>query len=527
MVTLVSLVALLVPVSMSTSARAAHFDQVTYTVVYRGGSERTENDIYVSQSDGSQLINLTHNASAFDSNTTPEMSPDGRFVTYSYWDGSKGDIGVATSDGTSNRYVTDVAYNSVTWSPSWAPDSSAVVYGKGGDDEGIYVVNRDGTGRRRVSAANGDNPRFSPDGTRIVFEQWVANASGSGGVWHLFIVGSDGTGERQLTAGPGGGSNPRWSPDGQQIVYDTWLGGGGEIYVIQAAGSAPIRISNTAGRDWKPTWSPDGTWIAWSGQESTNYDIFVARPDGSEQRRLTQYGYDLTWPEWSPDSKMLTFFSSVVWVVHVDGAGLRQLPGTPANSGSPSFGPGMVDNTPPTTAPPAQQTFSDVAPSDTHYESIEEIAARAWAGGYSDGTYRPALPVQRAQMAAFLTRALSLTVSDSPSPFHDTAGSVHERSIVTVADAGIAKGYSDGSFRPSDSVTRGQMASFLVRAFELPPATSSSSFSDISGHAHESAISTVEEAGVAGGFSDGTFRPNAPVTRGQMASFLVGASEIQ
>jgi hypothetical protein len=183
--------------------------------------------------------------------------------------------------------------------------------------------------------------------------------------------------------------------------------------------------------------------------------------------------------------------------------------GTPTDPGEP---------------PPLVQTFSDVPSTDTHFVAIELMAALGWANGYSDGTYRPTVAVARGQMATFLTRALSLSLSNSPSPFSDTAGSVHERSIVAVADAGIALGYPDGSFGLWNSVTRGQMASFLARAFALPAAPTSSSFTDIAGNTHETAIRAVEQAGIAMGYSDGTFRPGSPVTRAQMATFLVRAA---
>jgi hypothetical protein len=192
-------------------------------------------------------------------------------------------------------------------------------------------------------------------------------------------------------------------------------------------------------------------------------------------------------------------------------------PPSPAN-GAPTA--------PPVVEPPPAETFTDVSPTNIHAEAIELMAALGWAQGYSDGTYRPTLAVERGQMATFLTRAIAIIGSDGPSPFSDTARSVHEPAIVAVAEAGIASGYPDGSFLPGNSVTRGQMATFLARAFALPAASTSSSFTDIAGNTHEAAILSVEQAGIAGGYSDGTFRPGASVTRAQMATFLVRAAMV-
>jgi hypothetical protein len=103
--------------------------------------------------------------------------------------------------------------------------------------------------------------------------------------------------------------------------------------------------------------------------------------------------------------------------------------------------------------------------------------------------------------------------------FSDVAGSAHLEAIGWIFERGITLGFSDGTFRPGQAVTRGQMASFLDRALGLPEAASGG-FSDTAGGAHEAAIDRLAAAGITVGFSDGMFRPGQSVTRGQMASFL-------
>jgi hypothetical protein len=109
-----------------------------------------------------------------------------------------------------------------------------------------------------------------------------------------------------------------------------------------------------------------------------------------------------------------------------------------------------------------------------------------------------------------------------PPRFTDTRGTTHDAAIEALADAGITGGFADGTFRPQANVTRGQMAAFLTRALELPTAEGSS-FTDTAGTTHEAAIEALAAAGITGGFADGTFRPEANVTRGQMAAFLTRA----
>ena len=118
-----------------------------------------------------------------------------------------------------------------------------------------------------------------------------------------------------------------------------------------------------------------------------------------------------------------------------------------------------------------EHTFTDVPLTHPFYNEIEALAASGITTGYDDGTFRPSDPVTRMAMAAFLVRGLDLeqdydvpaqpTFSDVPlgHPFFDE--------IELLAASGITTGYDDGTFRPSNPVTRMAMAAFLVRGLEL------------------------------------------------------------
>ena len=162
--------------------------------------------------------------------------------------------------------------------------------------------------------------------------------------------------------------------------------------------------------------------------------------------------------------------------------------------------------------------FTDVA-GNTHADAIVWVAEQGITTGFPDGTFRPNGDVTRGQMATFLARALDL--SPGTAAFSDVAGNVHAPGISAVAEAQITTGFPDGTFRPNDDVTRGQMATFLARALDLPAGTAT--FSDIEGNVHADAIAAVAAADITTGFADGTFRPGDPVTRGQMATFLFRA----
>lgn len=170
-------------------------------------------------------------------------------------------------------------------------------------------------------------------------------------------------------------------------------------------------------------------------------------------------------------------------------------------------------------------TFSDVG-GDTHADNVRALRQAGIAGGFPDGTYRPSTTVTRAQMATFVTRAAQL-LPGPQSDFADVAADdPHADGIAAVAAAGIAEGRADGTYGPDEPVTRAQMASFLARALELDDGTGQT-FTDVPPtHPHHGAVEAVARLAIAEGQPDGTFAPEQPVTRGQMATFLVRAFEL-
>lgn len=138
--------------------------------------------------------------------------------------------------------------------------------------------------------------------------------------------------------------------------------------------------------------------------------------------------------------------------------------------------------------------------------------------GCGTARYCPTASVTREQMASFLRRAGNLRGSPRDF-FRDDNASPHESDINAIAAAGITGGCASGRFCPGSSVTREQMASFLVRALGLP-STSRDYFTDDSASQHERAINSLAAAGITAGCEMNRFCPGGAVTRGQMAAFL-------
>lgn len=166
-------------------------------------------------------------------------------------------------------------------------------------------------------------------------------------------------------------------------------------------------------------------------------------------------------------------------------------------------------------------TFNDIA-GNAHEDNIEKIAAAGIAGGFPDGGFRPNDEVSRAQMATFVAKGYELPAAPSAG-FDDTDGDPHEANIDRVAAAGITSGCTASSYCPTVDISRGQMAVFLARAEGLSPVDGEGGLCDVDGHPFEGYIRAIVGAGIAKGGADGCFRPDDPVTRGQMATFLATA----
>jgi hypothetical protein len=148
--------------------------------------------------------------------------------------------------------------------------------------------------------------------------------------------------------------------------------------------------------------------------------------------------------------------------------------------------------------------------------------------GVGTGTYNPSGTVTRGQVASMLARQFTLAgrlPTTAPDAFADDNGTTHEPAINAMAKAGVVTGTGPGRFEPNRGLTRDQMASILVRAQEAllgkPLPTGTSPFIDLGGNVHEPAIVKAYAAKLATGTTASTYAPSKPVTRAQMAMFLI------
>jgi hypothetical protein len=173
--------------------------------------------------------------------------------------------------------------------------------------------------------------------------------------------------------------------------------------------------------------------------------------------------------------------------------------------------------------------FVDLAGAGVHADAVE--CAAWWQIAQGSGShYNPAGRVTRAQMASFVARLVDETggelPEDPPERFGDIGGDAfapHRHNINRLAAAGIVAGRTETTYDPGGLVTRGQMATFLIRAYQHRSGTAlpltERWFLDLV-PPHADNVDRAASAGLATGFPNGTYRPGDPVRRDQMASFL-------
>ena len=143
--------------------------------------------------------------------------------------------------------------------------------------------------------------------------------------------------------------------------------------------------------------------------------------------------------------------------------------------------------------------------------------------GYTDGTIRPNNDISRAEVATIFFRLLT---DEAREQYTTTAGNFTDvkagmwcnRAIATLTNMGIIKGYTDGSFRPNADITRAELATIIARFAKLDVNTKT--FSDINGHWAQKSIELAAGNGWINGYEDGTFRPNNNITRAETFAMI-------
>ena len=168
--------------------------------------------------------------------------------------------------------------------------------------------------------------------------------------------------------------------------------------------------------------------------------------------------------------------------------------------------------------------FDDVPVDSQFAGEIVGLVESGITTGCRYSSFCPRDRLTRGQMATFLVRALDLPPANDDT-FSDDDGSFFEADIEALSTAGITRGCGARTFCPDELVTRGEMAAFLVRAFDLPE-VAGDSFSDDDDSVFEADIEALKASGVTDGCGATAYCPDQSVSREQMAAFIIRALAI-
>jgi Tol biopolymer transport system component len=234
--------------------------------------------VYLSDPADSRRAQLTHDDS---DNTSPQVSPDGTTILFLSTRSSFLRLTQVWSLKADGSGLFRVIFNfTVNEWPRWSPDGTQIVYQKLVDDK-WHIALMDADGMNRIDLSDeiaGDfYPAFSADGTKIIFR---SNRQGPG----LYIMNRDGSNKRKWLDYPV--YDAVWSPDGERLAFRAGLE---DIYVLKVDGGSMLNLTPQAdGIVYRyPAWSPDGHRILVEGQTvDGKVDIYRINRDGTDLVRL-------------------------------------------------------------------------------------------------------------------------------------------------------------------------------------------------------------------------------------------------
>jgi len=266
--------------------RAANADRIVFASDRAGGARA----IYSMDSDGGDVQRLTGGSADC---KMPDWSPSKLRILYARENGSDWEIRSMSHDGTDDRPLT-TGQNDI-W-PHWRNDGSRVLFGRYvSDRDSLYSVSPAGTGETVVLADNWDNAaaHSHPNNGGFVFMRQSHDA----GNYEIHVSDRYGT-LTPLTSDAGESRNPRWSPDGSRIVFQSNRDGDWDIFVMDADGGNEVPLTFNSSDDLSPDWSPDGRRIVFRSDRDGDHDIYVMDADGSDVIQISDEAGSDSVPRW-------------------------------------------------------------------------------------------------------------------------------------------------------------------------------------------------------------------------------------
>jgi len=249
-------------------------------------------------------------------------------------------LAIMDQDGANLHYLS--TGQELVLTPRFSPNRQEITYMAYGSDNvpRVYLQQLEVAQRELVGSFPNMTiaPRFSPDGQKVIMSLLQNNGSAN-----IFTMDLRSNTTTRLTSTLAIDTSASYAPDGQKIVFESDRSGRPQLYVMNADGSDPQRISFGDGSYSTPVWSPRGDYIAFTRQMQGQFSIGVMRPDGSGERLLTT-GFHNEGPTWAPNGRVLMFFrqepgqGAKIYSIDITGRNERQLP-TPNDASDPSWSP--------------------------------------------------------------------------------------------------------------------------------------------------------------------------------------------
>lgn len=286
--------------------------------------------------------------------------PNGKIVFTGNQSGSY-QLYTINPDGTGLTQITNLPSTGMDgWSPSFSPDGKQIAFCYGTDNSPveIYVINPDGTNLKQLTNDGSFDcfPRWSPDGTHIVFAQNFVPTNQA----LVTVMQSDGSGQRTtLTNGDfrfWGTFGPTYTPDGKHVVFYSSLGGFvSAVWIMKSDGADPDRLTPAPLEGFAFDVSPDGKHLLLMNHQNTDLPTSIYGMDinGNNIKPLSHLDNVHDIPgSYSPDGKKIVFYSDRLnaeftfdlFTMDADGGNIRMIAtalGTCPDTGcvGPSWGP--------------------------------------------------------------------------------------------------------------------------------------------------------------------------------------------
>jgi TolB protein len=256
------------------------------------------------------------------------------------------EIWVMDYDGANQRPLTSL--HTISLTPRWAPDASRIAFtcfapgANGVVSPQICMYSVDAGKVLSFPRFHGSNsaPAWSPDGSQIMFSSSML------GTPELFVTDASGGRPKRLTFANGASTSPAWNPKtGQSVVFVSDRGGIPKLYLMNADGTNTTELDlPDKGYLIDPAWSPNGQMIAFSWRRPDgNFDIYVMDPASLQIIQITRDSGKNERSSWAPDGRHIVFESTrggtrQIWTMLADGTQSHQLTMTGHNE-SPNWSP--------------------------------------------------------------------------------------------------------------------------------------------------------------------------------------------